>query len=193
MNKIYILIVFIFAIVLFSNVYLFNEHTEMRDIANRREDVIINLNQSVKKYQLKDSSQVVQLNKLNLTLDEFKLINTQQLKLIKDLSIRLKDVESTGSIIINSKDTLYVPVTTLSNNDRTFEYEAKWISIQGVVSEDEACITYNKRDSITVIESIERKRFLFIRYGVKNRKVTVVSADPKSVINVGDWVRIVEK
>jgi hypothetical protein len=193
MNKIYILIVFIFAIVLFGNVYLFNKYTEMRGIANRREDVIVNLNQNVKKYQLKDSSQVVQFNKLNLTLDEFKLMNTQQLKLIRELKIRLKDVESSGSIIINSKDSLYVPVTTLSNNDRTFEYEAKWISIQGVVSKDEAWIAYSKRDSISIIESIERKRFLFIRYGVRNRKVTVVSADPKSDVSVGNWIRIVEK
>jgi hypothetical protein len=64
------------------------------------------------------------------------------------------------------------------------DYKSKWIDLSAEVEKSGlARVTYEKRDSLLLVQTIERRKFLFIRYGQKNAWWQACSMDPHTVIS----------
>lgn len=151
------------------------------------------LMQDCERYAYRDSLSGARVEALELTLSEFKKWRAEDAALISDLRIRNKDLAAinkaqTQTIIelrakpkdtlILWRDSILVPATRVHCGDRWFDFD-------GILAEGEFAGSLACRDSLTIIESIQRRRFLgFLWYTrrVKSRRLDVVSASPYTTI-----------
>lgn len=186
------LILFIVLLLLFSFI-LIKKNKELKETSIRRENTILNLNQDIKKFQINDSLNVAEITKVELSRDEFKKINKEQSKLISDLKLKLKNIEQVGTVVIHSIDTIHSIIYSDSIGIQKFNYKDQWIDIKGKIEHNDLTLSYDKKDSINIIESIVQKKFLFFHYGVKSRKVDILSQDPNTRVSVLKWITVIKK
>lgn len=105
-------------------------------------------------------------------------------KLIKELGLKVSQLESENKTLINTKDTVYLNKV----NDSTMQYTDKWVNFElfgGRV------LSYSVRDSLSVFVSREYKhRFLFWKWGTKGYKVSTVSHNPNCKVEYNKYIKI---
>lgn len=105
-------------------------------------------------------------------------------KLIKELGLKVSQLESENQTLLNTKDTVYL----YKVNDSTMLYHDKWVRFElfgGRV------LTYSVRDSLSTFVSREYKhRFLFWKWGTKGYKVSLVSHNPHAKVEYNKYIKI---
>lgn len=174
------------------------------------ETVRLKANQSVllqetRIYKVKDSLSTINIKALSLKVDELEAYRAEDLKLIKELRLKAKNLESlvnTSTKTINSLtaklrdsirvDTIHAYIDTL----RCFNYTSKWLDAEGCIGDSLITLDVTSRDSLTSIESLVPKKLWFIKlpvriFGYKTRQLTVVSKNPHTEILGVEYVKIV--
>ncbi len=119
---------------------------------------------------------------------EMKALRKQHLldeQLIKDLQLRMKQLDAVQTTSIETKDTVKAD---FNDSTKVFSHEDNWSHL-----EFRPCDTtfyYNIRDSLaTAVYHEYKHRFLWWRWGVKGYKVKVVNFNPHSTIRYNTYVK----
>ena len=150
----------------------------------------------VERYRTSDSLNAAKAGVLTLRLSEMERYRAEDMKLIESLRVRKRELEQATSIqmqtiaalkglvrdsVVFVYDEIYLPDTV-----RTLNVSDKWIDLHGVIYQDGAFDgTLVVRDSLLVVETVQRARFLGFLWRtrrVKSREVDVVSKNPYTAI-----------
>ena len=119
---------------------------------------------------------------------EMKALRKQHLfdeQLIKDLQLRMKQLDAVQTTSIETKDTARA---AYDNHSSLFCYSDRWSNLEFHLQD--STFNYNIRDSLaTVVYHEYKHRFLWWRWGVKGYKVKVVNFNPHSTIRYNTYVK----
>ena len=121
---------------------------------------------------------------MQLTAKEFEKLNEKQASEIKSLKIRLKDVKNISATEVQT--VIEVPITITDTVKQCFEYKDAYVAVDGCLVDS---IKVESKDTITVINHIEPKKFLWIiRYGVKDVRTTITNKNPyNQITGASSW------
>lgn len=131
-----------------------------------------------------DSIPVIQTKVVEVDRTDYKRQLADK-KLIKDLELRVKEVESENRTLLSTRDTVVLnplndSILTYSDRWNTFSYEL-----------DTRVLDWEVRDSlVTFVTSEYRHHFLWWRWGKKGYKVSIVNFNPKSRIIYDKYIKI---
>ena len=119
---------------------------------------------------------------------ELKALRRQHIideQLIKDLGLKLKQLDAVQTTVTETKDTARAEYC---HNLKVFSYDDRWSHLQFRLSD--STFYYNIRDSLaTVVYHEYKHRFLWWRWGVKGYKVKILNFNPHSTIRYNSYVK----
>ena len=106
-------------------------------------------------------------------------------QLIKDLGLKLKQMDAVQTTVTETKDTAKAE---FDDSARVFCYDDNWSHLQFRLRD--STFYYNIRDSLaTVVYHEYKHRFLWWRWGVKGYKVKILNFNPHSTIRYNQYVK----
>lgn len=106
-------------------------------------------------------------------------------QLIKDLGLKLKQLDAVQTTVTETKDTARAEYC---HNLKVFSYDDRWSHLQFRLID--STFYYNIRDSLaTVVYHEYKHRFLWWRWGVKGYKVKILNFNPHSTIRYNTYVK----
>lgn len=156
---------------------------EQREEIGRLDRNVASLVSNEVSYTTKLGDAAQQKKALELSQKELKAVNADLHKEISALRVRLKDAKSATKVVTKTVIEEKVRVDTI-NNVITAVYRDYWNTIQSEQRGDSAKLSYEGRDSIVGVVSVQRKRFLFFRYGIKSVNYDISNKNPKTKINI---------
>lgn len=141
-------------------------------------------------YRVNDSLSAVRTNELNLTIKQMEKAMADDKELINQLTRKKYDLEK---VIASQSQTIYelyaIPKDTTIVVDTTIvqahsiDIHEKWFDLQGIITEDFFSGTFQSRDSLILLESVQYKKFLFFKTKkIKDKEYNIVSKNPNSNI-----------
>lgn len=155
----------------------------------RREirDLEVRLAQSVEKvdtFIIRDSIPVTRIKVVEVDKTDYKAQLADK-KLIKDLELRIKEVESENRTLLSTRDTVVLNPL----NDSVLTYSDKWNSFSYELKS--RVLDWEVRDSlVTFVSSEYRHHFLWWRWGKRGYNVSIVNFNPKSRILYEKYIKI---
>ena len=136
---------------------------------------------------IRDSIEVV--TQKVIEVQKIKEVLTKEDKqLIKDLGVKVSDLESFQKIGMVTRDTVYLEAKDSTDKDSVLRYTDAWIDIEYEPKTKKA--TVSSRDSLSIAcDGIVKKKFLWFRWGVKGFNVRGVSHNPHSQIKYNTFVK----
>lgn len=156
---------------------------EQRYEIGRLDRNVANLASNEVSYVTKLGDAAKQKKALELSNKELKAVNADLHKEISALRVRLKDAKSATRVITKTVIEEKVRVDTI-NNVITAVHRDDWNTIRSEHRGDSVKLSYEGRDSIVGVVSVQRKRFLFFRYGIKNVNYDISNKNPNTKINI---------
>ncbi len=152
------------------------------------------------RYRTKDSLNVLQIQQLRLKVKEYKRYREEDAELIKTLQMKGRDLTGVTSASTRTKDTLWALVRDTIIQRDSVQVNAQCVDIIKPYIEMHGCVIggefdgyLHTYDSILVVESVKRKRFLGFLWKtrkVKDRRVDVLSRNPRTTIASAEVVTI---
>lgn len=200
-NKIYLLI---FVVAMAAIIAL--QHRRVQAITAEKERHQHNseaLLQDVERYRTKDSLNAAKVRVLSLEIEQLEQYRAEDAKLIKSLKIKKSELEqitkaqmrTIADIQGEMRDTIIYRDVMVGDTVQTLDVSTEWIDLHGIVANGTFDGTLEVRDSLVVVESVERKRFLGFLWKtkkIKHREVDVMAKNPYTEI-VGVESIIIEK
>ncbi|MBR1769949.1 MAG: hypothetical protein IJ748_05775 [Bacteroidales bacterium] len=147
----------------------------------------------IKQYRNKNNELVSENKGITLQLNEFKNLCSEYSDEIKRLKVRLKDVQSVSNTIVASDIPLSLPlVDSIVKVDtlRCIKYSDDFLHIDGCIEDDTLKGQIYSVDTLLQVVSVERKRFLWWKYGCKGVKQTIKSKNPHTTILYQEYISI---
>ena len=193
MNKLHLL----FAIVLVVLLSLATiQHREIKSLRAERDTYRGNTEALLldsRAYAVRDSLQAAKVQSLELTLAEYKRFRVNDLALIEDLDLRIKDLSQVNAAqartilelrstprdtFVLVRDSIVIPALAVHCGDAYYDFD-------GLVTKEQFTGRVEVRDSLLITESVEYRRFLGFLWRtrkVKSRQMDVVSRNPHTKI-----------
>lgn len=162
---------------------------EQRDEIGRLGRNVASLASNEVSYVTKLGDAAQQRKALELSQKELKTVNADLHKEISALRVRLKDARSATRVITKTLIEEKVRVDTI-NNIITAEYKDEWNTIRSEQQRDSVKLSYVGKDTIVGVISVKRKRFLFLRYGIKSVNYDISNKNPNTKINIDIAVQL---
>lgn len=159
-----------------------NSKKEVKRLSSNQRSLLTD----IERYRTKDSLSVVSTERLELTNREFERYCVDLKMQVAELNIRIKRLQSISETGINTSYPVYVPVTEkVIERDTLYcvDYHDNYLAVSGCASNGIFTGKIESTDTLTVINHIVPKQFLFIKWGVKSKHTEIVSANPYSTIN----------
>lgn len=167
------------------------------EVYKKNVDALMN---GVEIYKVKDSLNAASVSRLELTLSDYKKYRTADMNLIESLNLSTKRLEQITAAHTKTiyalkgmvRDSLVYrdserPPDTL----RCLNITGQWFDLSGCIDpSNEFSGTFVNRDSLLYVEHIVPKRFLFFRWGVKERRQEIVSKNPNTKIVDAEYISI---
>lgn len=180
MNKYLIIIIlslFIIIGFLYSSISIYKRENERLSQNNTT------LLSKYSEQKFRDSLNMAEIGKLSLTINELKQYRTDDAKLIKQLKLWPKEIQTIIKTKIETKDSIVFVL-----KDSCINYKSKWLEINGCLDDT---LYINSSDSIVQIFHKEYKhKFLFIKWGFIGVKQKIINFNPKSNIKYSEWIEI---
>lgn len=165
----------------------------LNDERNRYRANTTALLQDVERYKLQDSLNVAKVGVLSLKVSELEKYRAEDAELVKSLKIRNKDLEQITKAQTRMiadlhgvvADTVVIIREVVDSTALSLNVHDAWIDLHGIVYDGGFDGTLEVRDSLVIVESVERKRFLGFLWRtkqVKSRSVDVMSKNPYTEI-----------
>lgn len=193
--KIYVLGIMAFAIVALYGLYKYEKEERQRTQANQTallEDIVF--------FKTKDSLNAASVQKLTLEIEEFRRYNGELNKIVESLGIKLRRLQSASLTAVVSE---YKPETLIKDSivyrDRQrpdtlkcLEYRDPWIDISGCFRLTDTKFTPQiiTRDTINQVVYLVPRKFLFVKYGTKAIRQTVVVNNPWSAPVYTEYIEL---
>lgn len=169
-----------------------NAIENLKQERNRYERNTETLLSNVEHYRVRDSLNAARVQSLELTVQEYERFRAADAQLIKTLQTKNRDLERMNNVqaetILNIKaiprDTLFIrdsikiPAVAVHTGDAWFDFD-------GLLTDSGFTGTLSVRDSLTLVESVQYKRFwgfLWKTKKVRNRQLDVLSKCPHTKI-----------
>lgn len=153
---------------------------------------------NIRQYKLDSTKTAIESSRLQLTLDEYKKYREDDIKTIKDLGLKLKQIKASmkhdisievpiktpvkDSIIIESSTPLLVKTFDLSNEYRTF---------RGVITNDSILADLSLQVKLKqYLYLVYKHKFLWLRWGAKGVNQVVLSDNPYVKLNYSEFIEI---
>lgn len=178
------------------------QHTAIKRVQDERNTYKNNtytLLSESERYRTKDSLNAISVGQLNLTLKEFKKYRQQDAGLIHTLKAdnkRLKNITTVQTETVYPlsgvvKDSIIYVDRNTPDTLQCVEVINKWFTINGCTNrQKEFTGQFMSRDSLLYVEHVKPRRFLFFRWGVKERRQEIVSRNPYTVIESAEFITI---
>ena len=152
------------------------------------------LMQDIERYRTSDSLNAAKVGVLSLKLSEMEDLRAEDIKTIESLKIKKKELEQITTMqmqtIANIKgevrDSVVYRDKIIRDTVKALNVSDEWIDLHGVIYDDGVFDgTLEVRDSLTIVETVQRKRFLGFLWRtkrIKSREVDVVNKNPYSQI-----------
>ena len=139
--------------------------------------------QPLQRDTIRDSIEVV--TQKVVTVEKIKNVLTQEdRQLLKDIDVRVKELESLQKTGMVTKDTVYLT----EQRDSILRYTDAWADFE--YWEKERRLNYAVRDSLAIAVKREYKhRFLWWKWGTKGYEVKAVNLNPHSTIKYNTFIR----
>lgn len=156
----------------------------------------------VERYRTSDSLNAAKAEVLSLKLSELERYRAEDMKTIESLRIKAKELEQITTMqmqtIANIKgevrDSIVYRDKIIRDTVKALDVSDEWIDLHGVIYDDGIFDgTLEVRDSLTIVETVQRKRFLGFLWRtkrIKSREVDVVNKNPYSQIVGLETIRI---
>lgn len=199
--KIKITAVLIVIVVCVSFIYNYNRLSKENKLLKNNQEVLLDSNKS---YKVRDSLNAVNAKLLELKMSELKKYREEDLELINDLKLSKSQLEKIISLkteTINGlkaalkdsivRDTVTNQIDTL----KCFNYKSVWIDVDGCMHKDSVNLQVKNREKLKVIESLEKKKFWFMKlpiwlFGYKNKQLDVISLNPNTTITNVEYISV---
>lgn len=181
---------YLFVVCMLISAMLYSYDMRKKYIAEKErakafENTISDLHQKIETFKVKMNDSIefyaAKVNTLQMTKEN---IQARYDKLLYATDIKSRDVQSMADVGMEIKDTVYVPVNVDVFGGITTGYKDDFTTISVSISPDkEAAISYDIKDSISIINVQKRHSLLFglIKWK-ETEKTTVISHNPKSMI-----------
>lgn len=201
-TKLIIVAIAIFALLVGWCIIQHKEIVHLQQEAHRYKQNTSILMQDVERYRTSDSLNAAKVGVLLLKLSEMEDLRAEDIKTIESLKIKKRELEQITTMqmqtIANIKgqvrDSIVFKDRIVQDTLWTLDVADEWIDLHGVISKDGAFDgTLEVRDSLTVVETVQHKRFLGFLWKtkkVKSREIDVVNKNPYSHIVGLESVRI---
>ena len=178
MNKFFITCIIILFILLAAVTRLYNiTLNETIRLTNNQTTLMA----SLKTYKFRDSLNAVENGRLKLSISELKELREADFKLIKELKLRPKDVETITKVKVVTRDSIIFQL-----KDSCINYESEWTKVSGCIGDT---LSIDTSDSIAFIAHKEYKhKFLFFRWGLERAKVKIINFNPRSSVKSPEWI-----
>lgn len=178
MNKFFIICIIILFILLAAVTRLYNVTLKEKE---RFEENQTTLMTSLNNFKFRDSLNAVENGRLKLNLSELKELREADFKLIKELKLRPKDVETITKVKVVTRDSIIFQL-----KDSCINYESEWTKVSGCIGDT---LSIETSDSIAFIAHKEYKhKFLFFRWGLDRAKVKIINFNPRSNVKSPEWI-----
>lgn len=153
----------------------------------------------VEAYKANDSLNVVSIGRLELKLSEYKKYRAEDLELISSLKVdkkRLEQITTAQTQTIyelkgSVRDSIVYVDNYIVDTLRCLDIANKWFDLHGCINKKkEFSGTFENRDSLVYVEHVVPKKFLFIKWGVKERKQEILSKNPNTKIVNAEYISI---
>jgi hypothetical protein len=150
-------------------------------------------------YQANDSLNIVSIGMLELKLSEYKKYREEDMKLISALNIDKKRLEKITTAQTQTiyelqgsvRDSIVYRDNYIIDTLRCLDIVNKWFDLNGCINKkNEFSGTFENRDSLVYVEHVVPKKFLFIKWGVKERKQEILSKNPNTKIVNAEYISI---
>lgn len=197
--KFYIIIGIIFASLIGANAIFYNKWKKEKaekQLYQRNTDVILD---TIQTYKVKDSLNVASIGVIELKLSEYKKYRADDLNLISSLKVdkkRLQQITTTQTKTIyelkgSVRDSIVYVDNYIVDTLRCLDIANKWFDLHGCINNKNAFSgTFENRDSLIYVEHIVPKKFIFIKWGVKERKQEILSKNPNTRIVNAEYISI---
>lgn len=155
---------------------------------DRQTQNVGSLSYSIRYDKLGDSLSVAKNTALQAKYDELQKLHLADTKVIKDLKVRLKDVEVIHTVATSTTDTVFIaPVA--GKEDSVFSYTDKWLKLYIDIPARQC--QYTAYDSLTTIVSRTYKhKFLWWRWGTKGYQVQIINFNPHAKVNYSRFIKV---
>ena len=172
----------------FLAIYNYAKRLKVENLAYRQNISV--LMDSTNHYKVSDSLNAVQVKELQLSLSEYKKYRQDDQTLIKKLK-----ADKTQTVVKTETKTEYKIKAEIQYIDtvKAFKHHSKWIDIVGLLSNDSVDLQIKNREELILVESLQRKKFLFFKlpvwlFGYKHKTIDVVSKNPNTTITGVEYV-----
>lgn len=169
---------------------ILSENRRLKKDLDRQTENVGALNYDIQYDKLDGSLPVAKNIALQAKVSELEQLHLTDTKLIKELKVKLKDVQAQHTLSSETADTVIIaPVPGTA--DSVFAYQDQWLSLHIDIPKREC--QYIAYDSLTTIVSRTYKhRFLWWRWGTKGYEVRIVSFNPHSRIKYSRYIEVVK-
>ena len=178
MNKFFITCIIVLFILLAAVTRLYNITLKEKERFEANQTTLMT---SLNNFKFRDSLNAVENGRLKLSISELKELREADFKLIKELKLRPKDVETITKVKVVTRDSIIFQL-----KDSCINYESEWTKVSGCIGDT---LSIETSDSIAFIAHKEYKhKFLFFRWGLDRAKVKIINFNPRSSVKSPEWI-----
>lgn len=164
-------------------VFLTGTVKRQRAEISRLNNNITAVTETARKYKTKAGDNAEEVRRLTLKHSELEMLNADLEKKVREMGIKLRDVQAVNRMESETKLTVTVPnVTpkTVKSVNRFAHYFDGWNDVKVESYPDSTKIDIKNVDTLDVVTHVKQKRFLFFRVGKPIPKTTVSNKNPKT-------------
>jgi len=181
---------------------IFWQQERIKVISNERtiyRKNVYTLMDNINRYKTKDSLNAASIGQLEFKLSEMKKYRFNDMKLIETLKVdknRLQKITTTQTQTIyklktHVQDSLIYIDNYITDTLKCINIKDKWFDLTGCIDANSKFAgRFENRDSLLYVEHIIPKRFLFIKWGIKERRQEIVSKNPNTRITGAEFITI---
>lgn len=150
---------------------------------SRLDNNITAVTETARKYKTKAGDNAEEVRRLTLKHSELEMFNADLEKKVREMGIKLRDVQAVNRMESETKLTVTVPnVTpkTVKSVNRFAHYFDGWNDVKVESYPDSTKIEVKNVDTLDVVTHVKQKRFLFFRIGKPIPKTTISNKNPKT-------------
>jgi hypothetical protein len=153
----------------------------------------------IEQYQTKENLNVASISQLELKLSELSRFRLEDIKLIETLKVdkkRLQQITTAQTQTIYElsatvRDSFIYVDNYLIDTLHCINIAEEWFNLHGCIDvNNKFAGRFESRDSLLYVEHIVPKKFLFFKWGVKERRQEIVSRNPHTKIIGAEFISI---
>lgn len=145
------------------------------------------MTETARQYKTKAGDNAEEVRRLTLKHSELELFNADLEKKVREMGIKLKNIQAVNRMESETKIAVTVPnVTpkTVKSVNRFAHYFDGWNDVKVESRPDSTKIEVKNVDTLDVVTHVKQKRFLFFRVGKPIPKTTVSNKNPKTELHL---------